>query len=244
MAYAERFVYLTVKGSFGPAATTVLEEWQAGFKFRHPDAPPTPAQLVAFLESAATPVANFHGNSSVNAGTNCYLKELNVAYIDTDGKYVGGAAQVTTKRPYPTPVAGQGTTTYPYTQALVISLRTVLTRGPGSNGRVYWPVTGMGIAGGTGTVASVPLSSFADAAQTLINALNAAKVAQMPGTGGLAVMSQVGAGIAATVTSIRVGAKMDRQERRERDIPEGYVTRGVTVVGLADIDRSNRPIGT
>jgi len=44
------------------------------------------------------------------------------------------------------------------------------------------------------------------------------------------VMSKIGAGVAAPVVRIEVGARVDSQERRESKIPEAY--RGAPVPGV------------
>jgi len=189
---------------------------------------------VTFLENVATPISTFHGGQ-IAAGTTCFLTELTAAYIGKDGKYVGGAAQNTTRRKYGTPVAGAGAAQFPWSQALVLSLRTVLSRGRGSNGRVYWPATGMSIQGATGLIGTAQIDPTADDAKVLLDALNSAAKAAMPGTGGLSVMSNVGTGISATVTSVRLGRKLDRQERREKRLSEAYVTRQLAGV-FAEVD--------
>lgn len=241
MVYAEPYVYLRALGFFGTASTK-REIWGVGFKFRHPESPPTPEQLVSFLETASVPISTFHAGA-ILAGSACFLEELTAAFIGTDGKYAGGGLQQTTRRPYGTPVQGTGTTNHPFSQSVVISLRTAVTRGPGSNGRLYWPATGVNVAGDSGVMAGATQGFIADEAKTLIDNLNAAKQSAMPATGGLSVMSNVGSGVAATVTGIRVGARLDAQERRERDLPENYVSRPIAA-GLAVLqERDGRPIG-
>lgn len=242
MPFAEPYVYLRAVGVFGASASSPVDIWSAGFKFRHPEAAPSTASLQAFLETASVPVSNFHA-SAVRAGTNCFLTELTAAFVGTDGRYVGGSTQSTVRRPYTTPTPGIGTTDSPYSQALVLSLRTAILRGPGSNGRVYWPATSLTIDGATGTLTTTQLNGIITPAKVLIDNLNAAKQSAMPGTGPLAVMSAVGTGIAATVTSVRIGRRLDTQERRENKIPEAYVSASIAA-GLAQTERNGRlPIG-
>lgn len=241
MPYAEPYVYLRALGTFGTVAT-IREEWGVGFKFRHPEGSPSLASLVSFLETASVPISNFHAGA-IQAGSACYLREITAAYVGTDGKYVGGGAQQTTRRPYTTPVQGTGSTQHPFSQAVVISLRTAVTRGPGSNGRVYWPCTAIPVAGDSGLMSSTTQGFIADEAKVLIDNLNAAKVSAMPGTGLLSVMSKVGTGIAATVTSIRVGGRFDAQESRERKLSEAYVSRPISASAALLQERDSRPIG-
>lgn len=244
MPYAEPYVYLRALGTFGSTAGANLEQWGIGLKFRHPGAAPSVGALQAFAETAAVPFSAFHTDATVGSGSSCWLKEITVAFIGTDGKYVGGAAQRTTRHTLATPSQGQGGIGAPFTQALVYSLRTLLGRGPGSNGRMYYPALGNGVVSGTGRVAPATASGAAAKAATLFSQLNAAAKANLVGTGGLSVMSSVGPGVAATVTSVRVGDKMDRQESRERQMVEVYVSASVTpAVALLDPD-PNRPAGT
>jgi len=245
MTYAEPYVYVRALGSFGTAAATNLEQWGIGLKFRNPGAPPSVANLTAFLETISVPFTNFHTSAGVGSGSACWLKELTAAYVGTDGKYVGGASQQTTRRLYGTPSQGQGGIGAPFTQALVYSLRTALSRGPGSNGRMYYPALGLSVGTTTGVLAPATANGAVAAAGTLFNNLNAAADAMLPGTGGLSVMSNVLTGVAATVTAVRVGNKIDRQESREAALVEAYVSAPITPVALFAFAPDNtRAIGT
>lgn len=244
MVYAEPYVYLRALGTFGSTATEELEQWGVGLKFRNPGAAPSAANLSAFAESAAAPFSAFHSAAGTGAGVPCWLKTITAAYIGTDGKYVGGAGQQTTVHTLATPTQGQGSIGAPFTQALVYSLRTPLTRGPGSNGRMYYPCLGNATASSTGVMSTSTVAGAVAAARTLFNALNTAADANLPGTGGLSVMSNVSTGVAATVTGVRVSNHLDRQERREKQLPEAYQLLSVTpIAGFVARDR-NRPIGT
>lgn len=244
MVYAEQFVYLRALGTFGVNASTPVERWGVGLKFRNPGTAPSPDNLIAFLETVSVPFENFHKSTAVGSGTSCFLQELTAALVGVDGKYVGGAAQQTTRRAYSTPPAGTGGLSVSFSQALVYSLRTLLTRGPGSNGRMYYPALGIAVTPTTGVIASGVTASAAAAAATLFNNLNAAADAHLPGTGGLSVMSQVGTGVAASVTSVRVGNKMDHQESRERQITEAYSSSPVSALAAFVVQNLDRPIGS
>lgn len=242
MVYAENFVQLRLEGTFGPTGGAPTDRWTVGAKFRNPGSAPTPANLDAFLADCEGPVETFHAHPAVGVGSNCFLQEITAAYIGTNGRYVGGASQETTRR-VTGPTPGAQTTTGPWTQALCISLRTILGRGPGSNGRMYYPATGFGIEGATGLVSTGIVDAWVTQATALLNGLNAAAEANLPGTGGLSVMSQVGTGVAATVTAFRIGRRLDRQERRENELSEDY--RGAALAAAARVGepRTHRPIG-
>jgi hypothetical protein len=245
VTYAEPFVLLRALGVFGTTAAANIEQWNVTMKLRNPGGAPSAANLQAFADAAKARWSTFHTSAGAATGSYVWLTEVQTAYIGTNGLYVGGAGQNTTRSALTTPVQGQGASGAPYTQCLVVSLRTALTRGPGSNGRLYIPwCGGAGIQTGTGTVASSATASMAAAAQVLINGINIDARANLPGTGGVAVMSNVRSGVAATVTSVRVGNRIDTQESRERSIKETYsslsITPAVFQVGM-DVDA---PIGT
>lgn len=242
MSYAEPFVQLRLQGSFGATGSGVVEIWTCGLKLRNPGTAPSAANLAAFLAAAETPIETFHAHPAHHVGGNCFLQEITAAYIGTDGLYVGGASQQTTRR-VTGPTPGSGTTLWPWTQALVISLRTLLTRGPGSNGRVYYPFTAHGVEGTDGRVEASVANAYATGAKAMLDGINAAAEATLPGTGGISVMSKVSTGVAATVTSVRIGRRLDRQERRENDLLEDW--RSATLAAAARVSRPGEhvPIG-
>lgn len=235
MPYTEPFVYLRANGFFSSIATPV-DEWSVGFKILAPTGLVPTGQITSFLETVAPAFSTFHTGTGWQCGTNCFLAELTAAVIGTDGKYVGGGAQSTIVRPYGTPVAGSGTGIHPFTTAVVISLRTTLQRGRASNGRAYWPALGRSLDATTGGLQAVSRDAMATAAATLLSAINAAAESQMPATMGVWVMSNLDAGLSAPVTSIRVGSKVDSQERREKSIEEQYTSENVTPV-IAVLDQ-------
>lgn len=229
MAYTEPFVYLRANGFFNSIVAPV-EQWSVGFKILAPTGLVPTVNLTSFLESVAAAFSEFHGADDWAAGTNCFLKELTAAVIGTDGKYVGGGTQSTIIRPFDPPVAGATTPQNPFTTAVVISLRTTLQRGRASNGRAYWPALARLADPSTGGVSAISRGLMAGRAKNLLNAINAAAESEMPDTMGVWVMSNVGAGVSAPVTSIRIGSKFDRQERREKSLTEQYDSLPVTPV--------------
>jgi len=160
--------------------------------------------------------------------------------VGTDGKYVGGALQQTTVRTF-TAAAGQGVALHPWFVARVISLRTVLPRGPSSNGRLYWPAIGTSVTPVTSLCDPTSTQSMATAAAAMIAAINTAASANVPGNQGVYVMSAVGLGSAAPVTSVRIGRVLDAQRRRLNDVPEDYRTAAVTGAFQAQSERDRVP---
>lgn len=227
--YTHPYVYIRFNGVFGNTATPI-ERWSAGIKLLQPGGLVATNSLIAFLETISGPVATFHSHSAVKAGQQCWLTELTAAVVGTDGKYIGGGAQTTLKRPYTTPVAGAATTILPYPTSMVLSLRTTLQRGRASNGRVYWPATALNISPTTGVVVTADTTNYATQAALLLNAINQAADAFIPDSQGIWVMSGLDAGTSAPVTSVRIGGRMDHQESRERSIVEQYSSATVNSV--------------
>ena len=221
MTYSSNFVYTTINGVFQPSAT-VLETWKVGFKIPLSSAP-SGAQLAAYLAAIETPISTFHSFGNVKAGITAKFTFLTAAHIGTDGKYTGGGAQTTTVRTLATPVAGSGTTQTPFSQAVVLSLRTQFARGLASHGRMYWPFTGQ-VMSADGLMATTQAQSIADSAKTMLDAINGAAAAQLSTTNKVSIMSNVGSGQLAPVIKVLVGVKADRQERREKSQLENYQT--------------------
>lgn len=243
--YSEQFVQLRIQGHFGPDAATAVDFWSVGLKLRNPTSAPTPGLLLAFLVAVDPAVRAFHLHASVLAGSNTYLKAISAAFIGTDGKYVGGATQDTVVRQLSGSNPGAGASPLgPWTQAVVTSLRTAVTRGRASNGRMYYPAPAMTVQPSTGTISSTNTANYATQAAILINAINTQADTLLPGNGGVSVMSQVGAGRTESVTSVRIGNRLDRQERRENAITEAYSSGTVNPVTGFVVDRSSVPIGT
>lgn len=222
MAYDRHHVILRIHGSFGASGTDVQDTWSVGLRLAHADGSvPFTLDLVGLLNSVWTPFADFHSNAAVNAATNCFAQYLSAARVGFDGKY-NPDSQVTTIRPFATPVAGSGSPGQPYSSALVTSLRTARPRGYASNGRMYYPFLGA-VNGTTGRLSTASVTNYAARVKILFDAVNVAAVAMAPGTK-IAVLSAVGGGAAAQVTSVRIDGRMDRQERRENQQPSVYQT--------------------
>jgi hypothetical protein len=242
MAFTSPFVYLRAVGHLGSPGTK-LEEWTVGFKLPQPGGTVPTASLTAFLDTVQTAFSVFHGSVNVKAGSSCFLDELQAAVIGVDGKYVGGGAQATVKRPYGAPIGGASPTIHSYSTALVYSLRTTLSRGYASNGRAYWPATSLVIDPSTGVVLPAATLLAAQTAATLLNSINQAADSVIADNLGVWVMSNVGAGLSAPVTSVRVGGKPDSQERREKNLVELYSSAPVNAVTGLDVDLSRLNVG-
>lgn len=241
VAYSSEFIYTRILGSLGNNGTGV-EQWGVGFKIPKAGTV-SPADLSAYLAAIEAPVKTFHGTVGLTIGNTCFLKQLTAAHVGKDGKYVGGGAQSTTVHDVTPPLAGGAGTQNAFSTAMVISLRTQFARGRASNGRIYYPALGNSIDPVTGQWSQSYAQSWADAAKTLLDAINAAAAANLDTTNHVSVMSNVGSGQLSPVTHVRVGRKPDRQERRERDIAEDYVTVALASTATLVAAQAEKPFG-
>lgn len=243
VAYSSSFIYVRAIGHFGASTTAVTEKWNVGLKILHGGTPPSGSSLLAFLTAIAPAYTTFHQNSSLLAGTSTYLDTLTAALIGTDGKYVGGGAQATTVYNYATPPTGLGSPAMPLSTACVISLRTQFSRGLASNGRMYWPAIANTVPGTTGLWSTGTTGGIATAAKVLLDAINTAAQSGFDSSHKVSVMSNVGSGQAANVTSVRVDGRPDRQERRERDLLSTYSVASLTTATALEALNADLPIG-
>ena len=217
MAYASNQLRLRISGHFGTSGS-VLDRWSTGLRLAISGGGTVVAgDHTVFLEAISSAVSSFHQNTAVKAGSNCYLDSLSAVVLGTDGKYWGTTA-VATVRDYPTPVAGNATGVMPWNTAQVISLRTAFKRGYASNGRMYWPAVAQVLDNGTGRLSTGAVTPILAAAKTMFDAINAAAAVQQAGLR-VHVMSAVGDGTNAPVTSLRMDTRIDSIERRENQQP-------------------------
>jgi len=222
MAYDRQSLYLRILGHFGTSAVS-NDQWSVGLHLASPTLGTMPlAGLTTFLTTIAPAIQTFHAATTTKAGNACFLDRLTVARLGLNGKYEPDT-QETTQYDYPAPVSGLLTTVMPWSTALVISLRTTRPRGYASNGRFYYPVTAGTLTNTTGRATSGEVTNYIAGAKTMFDAINTAAGTLQASTR-IYVMSGVGAGIAAAVTSIRCDGRFDQQERRENQTVSTYST--------------------
>jgi hypothetical protein len=223
MTYALPFVKFAVNGHFGSSASNQVDQWQAGFHLtKNGGVVGGTSELSSFLTNVRAAVITFHQSSAVGASTNCFLDEMTGAYIGTDGHYLLGALQSTTRVPFSTSTPGTGGALGPWTQATCLTLRSLLLRGPGSHGRSYWPTPGATIDGPTGVRPPANVTAMLAAAKVMLDDFNA-KAATNFGTGcNLGLVSAKGSGFQSPVIRVGLGQKFDRMESREHRISEAH----------------------
>lgn len=221
MAYPRPFVRVTVEGDFPTG--TAKDIWRTTFKIPHGGAGvPDSATLLAFLTDLAPIVSAYHANTSVGAGSVCVLKSLSAANIGTDGKYLGGNLQETVRYTLPSIVTGSGNTIHPWSTAMCISMKSVIARGRGSRGRMYWPATSIPITAGEGLVSVTVVEAMAAAAKTMIDGINGKAATRLGANSHVSLMSQLGTGTEGTVTAVSVGRRVDHMESRENKLGEEH----------------------
>jgi hypothetical protein len=237
MAFLSPHVLLTVHGD----AWGTIEEWSIGLRCVPTGelAVDTQTKLQNIVNSAAAPTETMHKSTTLSHPAPVRLTHLKAAAIATDGTYFTdpGVAEYT----YLAPVAGvpayDPASTFIIPQSsLVVSLRTALSRGFASKGRIYLPPCGLAIAAGTGLISTGDVTAVGNTIKTWINALNA--IAEIDSVAvfskGHGVKTVDGAGKVhytypddgwyQPVTSLRVGRVHDTQRRRRRSLPEEPVS--------------------
>jgi hypothetical protein len=230
MAYVQPFVRFKMVGHFGSSGTAKAEYWSAGLNIAAPTGfTPTGSALLNFLTACAPAVSAFHSNVAAAVGNKTWLDQLTGALIDTNGRYAGGAAQTTTIYNYPAGVAGSGTPSGPWSQAMAWSLRSAILRGPGSHGRCFYPAVAIQPDPVTGALAATAQANYLALVLILINAVNAAAVSNIATGSSVSNVSPIGTGQRSPVTRVGIGARLDTQESREKSTSEAYVFGNTTI---------------
>jgi len=227
VTYAHPHYILRVNGHFGSTGTNVADRWSAGLRLGIPNIGVTVGQdLTAFLASAKSVIQTFHTDSRTKSGVTCFLDEVTMARVGTNGKYEP-TTQLTARYVYPSPVSGTGVAVHPWNTASVISLRTAIPRGIASNGRMYYPTLVMPVTVATGRIGNADVINFVAGAKDLINGLNTAATANLTVETKVIVAGaagKTGPANTAYVTGIRADDRLDTIERRENQQASVYQT--------------------
>lgn len=178
------------------------------------------------LDDVVTDLSAFQNSSLFH--TKALLTWVKLNRIGPDGKYANPTT--THLRELATPVPGTGSTCLPPQCSMVATLVTDAQRGLASKGRIF--LAGLSAAAANvvvtdGLITTAAATSYRDGVATLLNSLN-----NWPGidafSAGLDVSvvskgNASNAGIARKVTGVTVGRVVDTQQRRRRDLPEGYL---------------------
>jgi hypothetical protein len=245
VTYATSFVLTTIEGDFGATTTSATDIWRTTFKIpAGVSGDYSPTNLLAYATAIAPATTTFFQAANGKTGATTYLKSIGVALVGTNGTYVGGGTQPTTRYTYPSALAGTGALTQPFSAALCLTFFTTKLRGRASRGRMYWPATGQVLQSGTGLIGPSAATGRVAEAQTWLNSVNATAATRFGAGSNVSVMSNLGTGTTAPVVIIGVGQKMDAQERRENKLKESYSVAPLTVSTslLAERDAALRDI--
>jgi len=220
MVYAQEHILLRFNGHFGTTGG-VADRWSVGVRLGQASLPTIydAAKLQTLATAADAAARVFHAAAGTKAGTSCFFDQVAAACIGPSGRYVPPGALTILGPTGSSP--GTGTPVLPWNSAMTLSLRTAISRGRGSNGRIYWPALAMPIVATTGRVLTADVVARMGAAKTFLDALNTAANSYFAGTR-VIVASNVGAGINAAVTAVRSDDRIDSIERRENDQPPVY----------------------
>lgn len=223
VVFPNSHVLLRFNGHFGDVASQT-DKWSCGIRLGHQagvDPVYDEAKMQQLVNAAKTAAEAFHGLTNVATGTQTFLDSVSGAQIGVLGKYMPTDQQTIWSNL--TPKAGVGTPNFPWNVAQVISLRTAVPRGRGSNGRVYWPITAGSVVSTTGRLAGLNTGARVNGFKVFLDALNTAGNAYSTGMK-VIVASNVGGGSYNYVTHIRADDRADSIERRENDQPVVWTT--------------------
>lgn len=222
MAYYKSHLLLRMVGFFGPDSSTPVDTWSCGLRIDIGSAGIwDEADKATFLAAIEGDASTYHTDPGTGANGRAWLLELQAAYVDTDGKWIGGGDQPTTIHRYDPPVVGAAGNGVTWDMACVVGLRTALARGRGHRGRYYYPCGE--IVQMDGRFSTAVQSGLLGTSKTFLDAVNAAAKSIWTDGDGICVFSPLGA-IPQIVTDVEVGRAPDTQRRRTRSLIEDYST--------------------
>lgn len=218
MAYAGKFIRMTVSGILGPDSAP-SEIWANNLSLVTGDGvfPTTRAQCQAIADSVKTPTNAFYGNVMTAQGK---VTNIRIAMLGTDGRVLRDPDGAYLQADSASAVRTGLTARVPFQTALVVSLHTPFA-GPTGRGRIYVPVPYVPIQD-NGQFGAADLSVVADAAKTWIDALNGAHGGYNLST----VVASQGSVVKALApafhhhTTLSIGDVPDTQRRRRNALDE------------------------
>lgn len=213
MAHPNAHLYCRLVGSFGSDPGSNQEKWSAGFRAGviGADVPFDATKLQTLANSLFAAGKAFHGNVDSLTSPFCWLHNVTVARVGTDGKYLPGVQDTTFSEGLPG--LGIGNASLPWNTSGVFSLRTGNPRGYASNGRLYYPLLVGGAALTNGRLTDTQVTARLSRAKTMFDAFNAALATYQVNT--CVVVSSATGSIASRVLQIRSDQRLDSIERRE-----------------------------
>jgi hypothetical protein len=212
MTFTNPHLYVTMGGRAGGS-----EIWQTGCRFVNASIQDTFSDWQYIQMSAFADAGELLVDALAAVWPNdIYLDWVKVARIGTNGLYLGDPLV----HELEVPQAGASTDLFPLQVAWCVSLRSTVTMGRATRGRMYLPSLYQPRTSG----APYSSYSYADAIKAaMAGMLNEWEAAASPQVvRNLSIMSKVGTGTTRQVTSIKVGTTADTIRDRRNSMPEVY----------------------
>ncbi len=207
--YADHY-RLTVRGLLGTVLAP-LEEFSYGLNLSRPLGLDGVGNLI---DDVVADVTAFHGSVAAAIWNGAIVREVKLAAIGADGRYISEAAIAEVNIP-----GGMGGAApqNPFQVALAISLGTG-QRGASKRGRFFLPTPNVGV-GSNGLISVGAADQVRNAAQTFLNNLN-----NWPGLESNSPKVTIASikGFNTDVTEVRVGRALDTIRSRRGGLPEAY----------------------
>lgn len=177
-----------------------------------------PQMAQRLLESVTGAAETFWDSLRGRIAPGTRLTSVKVAPVDVDGRYIENMDSVVYD--WETPLAGTASTAFkPPQVAVVASLTTGTRRGNATHGRMYLPLTAMGINANDFTISVENRQEVANAVVALLDdSLNPITDVSLDPV----VMSNKGEGTTRTISAVAVGSILDTQRRRRNRFTEEY----------------------
>jgi hypothetical protein len=207
MPYPNPYVRLVFSGTLGSD-----EIFSFGLNLVGSGSEPAPTVVPPGIITAAT--AFMASGIMSNAVT---LRTIKYNHIGTDGRYTEDS---TVLYDYGSGApAGSGTPLFPPQVALVVSLGTDRMRGRATHGRFYLPSPVTPVAAPALIISTGVRDAVLATCRTFLEDINTAADPWQ-----LGLVSNVGTGTEAFVTSVKVGRALDTLRSRRNALPEDYAT--------------------
>jgi len=209
MSYARPFLRLAVIGRLYDAEDFTFTV----SLIQGPNGPAEPPSTVPpFIESA---LATFINGTPGLISSHAAIHSIKLNEIGTDGRYTSGT---TVEDDLTVPITGGSSATPAPQVALVVSLRTAVSRGYAHSGRFYLPLPGTPVNGADGRISIASASDAANGAAYFLSQLNEGfNDAWVAG-----VTSSVGVGKEHVITGVAVGRVLDTIRSRRSSLDEDY----------------------
>lgn len=222
MAFPGNFLRLVLTGRMYSTET-----WSMGLSIAGTFATGKPTQPDD-LDPYITAAKAWFSRPQSSICTAATLTEVKCNEVGPDGKYLSATSSLF--KPVLPVAAGGSSTLVPAQITTAITLETPATRGLGSKGRVYPPLS-LGSLATDGMISAAAATAMADSFVTFVNAINALN------NGTIVVASQGGVngapGVFRPVTSVKVGRVADTQRRRRGALADAPRAAATTPVVLA-----------